>query len=133
MKKLGRPKKEKLPNIQELPKWAVKRIEELSGTSGVSPKKILELALKMGLYAVAEQYAGLIQFQASADELFFGSKEEPPDEPLPVTRSVEETEDLPEPESEPVEPPEPEPEVQPDLEPELEEATQNGSYATALQ
>lgn len=132
MKKLGRPKKETLPPFEALPKWAVKRIEELSGTSGVSPKKILELALKMGLYAVAEQYTGLIQFQASADELFFGSKEEPPYEPLPAARSPEEPPE-PEPYPEPELAPIPEREAEQLEQPELEEAVENGSYASALQ
>ena len=83
----------------------------------------------MGLYAVKDQYAGLIQFQESADQLFFG---EPDNEPLPVTRSVEEPGDQ-EPDPEPELVPEPEPEIEPELIPETEEPVEVGSYATALQ
>lgn len=122
--KLGRPRAKTLA----VPAWATKRIEELAKLSGVAPDKTLELALKMGLYAVKDQYAGLIQFQESADQLFYG---EPEDEPLPVTRSSEETEG-PEPEPEPELFPDPAPEVAGEPEPEEEVPAENGSYATAL-
>lgn len=69
-KKRGRPRKEAVPRLEELPAWAVKRILELSKKSGVSPHRARDHALKLGLYAVSEQYTTLIESQESADKLF---------------------------------------------------------------
>jgi hypothetical protein len=75
-KRRGRPPKDRLPPLEELPSWAVKRIGELSKKSGVTPSRIRDHALKLGLYSVQDQYASLIESLASADKLF-SSNEEP--------------------------------------------------------
>ena len=119
-----------------VPAWAIKRIEELAKSSGVSPERTLESALKMGLYAVKDQYAGLTEFHASADKLFFEGNYrivEPSNEPLPVTRGTEETTDIPAPVVDIESFPEPERETEPEPEPEPEETIETGSFASALQ
>lgn len=102
----------------------------------MSPERVLESALKMGLYAVGEQYEALVAFHDSANTLFMGGlKRKEPDEPLPAARSAEETDQPGDtPDNVPVEPEsDPERETEQLEQPEFEEATQNGSFATALQ
>lgn len=83
-------------------------------------QRTLENALKVGLHAVSEQYAPLIEFQASADTLFAGEQTEP---------DIKAPEELPEPEAFDRIEAEDSGEADRDPEPVAEEPGENGSFA----